>query len=98
LRELLGVCGIDDEGSDPIFHVDVVAHRGWMSPARDAASAPMVAGAGPVSARKPGDAVPAESLGVSGVVLGHWLPVAAVGRSPIVQCVIGSVTGMGAGT
>jgi len=35
----------------------------------------MVAGAGPVSARKPGDAVPAESLGVSGVVLGHWLSV-----------------------
>ena len=58
----------------------------------------MVAGAGPVSARKPSDAVPAESFGVSGVVLGHWLSVAAVGRSPIVQCVIGSVTGMGAGT
>src|SRR5262249_9141395 len=36
LRELLGVCGIDDEGNDLVFHVHVVAHREWIMPARDA--------------------------------------------------------------
>src|ERR1019366_4826506 len=34
LGEQFRVCSVDDEGNDPIFHVHVVAHHRWISPAR----------------------------------------------------------------